>query len=123
MAVITWDQIQSVLDDLVAEKGADYIYEPPVDKDDTPEDCQYLHHGEPGCLVGHLLVRLGEDEDWLASREGECALDVVMHSNLEIEDQTRVATFLNQAQSYQDDRIPWGRAVQMAREVDHANRS
>jgi hypothetical protein len=123
VAVITWDQIQSVLDDLVAEKGADYVYEPPVSEYGDHEDCQYLHHGEPGCLIGHLLVRLGEDEDWLASREGENALDVVKYSHLEFEDRTHVATFLAQAQGYQDDCIPWGQAVRMAREVDRASRS
>lgn len=124
MAVITWDQIQSVLDDLVAEKGADFVYEPLSIPGSNPRSiCTYLHGQEPGCLVGHVLLRLGVDREWLAGEEGSSGGDVVTYSDLEIEDLTRVAKFLSQVQGYQDDSIPWGQAVQMAREVDRANRS
>ena len=58
--------VQEVLEHLravVAEKGADYVYD--------EEACQYAIDGQPACIVGHVYARFGlldEETQWSGDR-------------------------------------------------------
>lgn len=53
-------KVLEVAEEIVNEFGHDYIYvKPPSNL------CQYVHEGQPSCLVGQILVRLGAQVDVL----------------------------------------------------------
>ncbi len=72
MIEINYDAALSAINDAVAAKGVDFVYQmvtpAPYDEDaegETELICEYLHRNEegdfvlPGCLVGDAMLRLG----------------------------------------------------------------
>ena len=112
MIEITKAVVNTVLPEIVAEHGRDYIYYA------GPSGCVYVHNGEPSCLIGHFLHRLGvslerlkaADEstdggtsasDLLRQLQDEGVVDVESH---------RVIHALSVIQSEQDSEVCWGQA-------------
>ena len=72
---LTYQRATEILDELVDEKGADYIYtEDPksietknelgMTPDASINGCYYNHlDGTPGCIVGHLVHKLNPEFD------------------------------------------------------------
>jgi hypothetical protein len=117
---VTGDAVISTLREVAAERP-DYVYEAPEAQREGLLYCFYVHNdGEagvevPGCIVGHVLHRLGVPLDSLAQHEGKGA-HVVAEEFLEIQgDLTRDAEFaLCEAQGNQDTGRPWGESVAIA---------
>lgn len=100
----TAEAVEAVLRDVVAERP-NFVYEPP---DDSPGDCKYVHGNAPGCLVGHVLHRMGVPLAELSAHEGESAGDVLRV--LTDADEPAVNT-LDTAQCVQDDGGYWSAAL------------
>ncbi|WP_434439740.1 hypothetical protein [Lentzea sp. E54] len=104
---LTLERARQLAAEVVADKGADYVYMPP----DGGVRCSYSSSGEPSCLVGHVIhgwnTRLfeelgakheGDEVDWLP--EGWFG--------------PQVQVFLHCIQARQDDSEPWGDALEFA---------
>lgn len=95
---------------LVAAANPDFVYEPPDD-----EGCVYVRDGEPSCLIGHALWRLGYiDAELERHREGpnhnwDGAPDLLDHLGLHLDDSE--SEWVAVVQSRQDDGQPWGHTV------------
>lgn len=57
LSKLTTGEFLHTLREVVAEKGAGYVY-PESEKDDTGS-CRYRYEGKPSCIIGHVLDRLG----------------------------------------------------------------
>lgn len=69
------ETVLATLREVVAE-SPDYVYSNPVPSDERPDpdmSCMYVHGDVPGCLIGHVLHRLGVPLGELAKREGGAA--------------------------------------------------
>lgn len=107
----------------------DYVYAAPAHQVQPGASCFYVHHntetGEksPGCVVGHVLNRLGVSLDTLMGYEGTRADQVIQ--DLTREDLqptprphvTYLRRLLDQAQQCQDNGAPWGDALERASKV------
>jgi hypothetical protein len=118
VTVITYDMALEALNAAVEEKGADYVYE------GEGTFCAYVASGEPSCIVGNALHRLGVSIPTLVKMD-KCAiggsvitsrkvLDVLEDSGFTLDGD--VITLLSTAQTLQDDEVPWGEAVRAARD-------
>lgn len=118
MKVITFDMALEALNAAVEEKGDDYVYE------GEGTFCAYVASGEPSCIVGNALHRLGVSIPTLVEMD-RCAiggavisspkvLEVLEDSGFDL-DYEAVMLF-STAQVLQDDEVPWGDAVRAARE-------
>lgn len=99
----------------VAEERPDFVYAPPNDQG----ACVYVHEGEPSCIVGHVLVRMGvptEHLDFDVPDNIPTAIGLL--SRLEetglVDVNSDDAWVLERAQREQDSGVPWGKAVKMA---------
>lgn len=105
--------VASMLRAVVAERP-DYIYEPPTVRPDPMTACYYVHGEAPGCLIGHVLNRLGVPLPELARWEGQSADDVA-NETLNITGHpdavAKVLTELSWAQNFQDGGRSWGDAL------------
>lgn len=105
---ITREQLDATLEEVVAEYGEDYIYESP---DGT--GCKYIElNGDgsidgPGCLIGHALVALGVDPEYLKSGD---ALGYGARS-LNVWADAQVAQYAVNIQQRQDVGDTWGVSV------------
>jgi hypothetical protein len=111
----SFDTVVEKLNEIVNEYGADHVYEKHSDSDVSR--CLYVWKGEPDCIIGKLLVKLGFTVGNLYSIEGESAaeafnklygLDIDM---LRRRDWPKVIQLVWDVQSRQDGGMPWGRAV------------
>lgn len=101
---------------VVAERP-NYVYQKPAHMDDE-YSCLYVHTDAddeekrtPGCVVGHVLNRLGVPLDELEKREGKAAFRVVP----DLADMPEGAVdALSRAQSSQDDSDTWSMALDYA---------
>jgi hypothetical protein len=63
--MITYDDAKRTLLELVEEKGADYVYKPPVVNGEET-DCVYSTPPEgeqhPSCIVGHVINKLDPEK-------------------------------------------------------------
>jgi hypothetical protein len=92
---------------IVAETGMDFVYRSPVGNG----ICQYLHGTQPGCLVGHVLIRLGAITGELALQEGNTA-DGLDYGAMGLSLPSAALEALYEAQAVQDDERPWGEALE-----------
>lgn len=88
-----------------------------VDGHEHYVDCTtaYYLHGEPECIVGHVLAAYGYNEDWFAARDGSFAMQVNRLANefrLPLSEQA--VRVLWAAQTAQDHGEPWGDAYRKA---------
>lgn len=122
---ITRDDVISALREVVAERGADYLYQ----AQGRPGNCVYVVTNargdlEPSCIVGHVLYRLGvplSDMNGLDSDDAEMLSDTL---GLNI-DPWAVAC-LQTAQELQDGAVDpapghdhsWGAALRAAEAIE-----
>lgn len=86
-----------LLREVVAERP-DYVYEPPAD---AHELCVYQSHGEPSCVVGHVLARAGWPVRALIELDRTGVSAGLLHQRLDgVTEQA--ATVLAVAQNWQD---------------------
>lgn len=112
------DKVIQTLREVAAERP-DYVYTNEYGNRANGETtCRYVHHADgpeaaPGCIVGHVLHRLGVPLESLAAREGGGAIAVAVRTlGAYISLSTRDALAL--AQSNQDSGYPWGKSVDAA---------
>lgn len=112
---------------VVFEKGADFTYcNPAWTQEDIASGmtrCLNFHGDEPGCIVGHVLAKLGLTaelaRDFTIS-EGASAYDTCMRLSAEPEFPWEFTidaiNILGTAQGQQDERKIWGFALDKAEE-------
>jgi hypothetical protein len=103
MREVTVTEVADVLDEAVRAKGESFVYSP------QGTICQYLHGTQPGCLVGHVLLRLGAIPGELALQEGNNA-DGLDYNRLGLNIPWNAIEALQEAQSAQDNGQTWGQA-------------
>lgn len=121
MARIDFAQTRRELDLIVADYGAEYIYEFRRD-DETGLDstsCYYVHGDSPGCIVGVWLNRFrGVELDRLDEFENEPVDNIIPRmSGLGIITDyvtTDAIDLLRAVQTLQDQQTPWGECVRQA---------
>lgn len=118
MTPITFDMALEALNAAVDEKGDDYVYE------GEGTFCAYVANGEPSCIVGNALHRLGVSIPTLAEMD-YCAIGGAVITSPKVLEVLEYRGFtldydavmlLSAAQTLQDDQVPWGDAVRVARE-------
>lgn len=105
---LTPEIVTPVIEAVVAEYGEDYRYEAP-----GGGSCVYLHEGEPSCIVGQVMSRLGvditgwDDESWPGYAS-------IANKVLDTTTSTLppVHRALHYAQSDQDTGATWGAALE-----------
>lgn len=112
---ITRETLTEALERAVESKGYDYIYEPP-----GAGRCVYTHEGEPSCIFGHALTDLGVEIDPHWNVGGGITIDKVLLDHLGVQDVT-LATAAGRCQSWQDDQLTWGKALDIFKEHLEAN--
>ena len=102
----------------VAAENPDFVYRSIGGK------CVYESDGEPSCLVGHALFRLGVPASQVASFNECGAIGLVIDANASVfgemradADEWEYRELLAMAQAYQDGQLPWGQAVAHAERV------
>ena len=108
MEPLTAEKARELLARAVAEKGEDYVYQPPEGRQ---RRCLYVHPDSPGCIVGHVFHYLGVAPEVLARYEGSHA-GLVASRLTGVSPENPVAIALTVAQDAQDAGEPWGRALQ-----------
>lgn len=99
----------------VAAEQPDYVYERIEGK------CRYEFAGEPSCLVGHALFRLGVPAELVAEFNDYGPIEQVISAHSEVfgeysDMEFNYLSLLIAAQDGQDDQYPWGAAVSYAEE-------
>lgn len=104
MTAIKWDDFPRILDEVVAEKGEDYVYER-VASMHPGGSCRYRADDAPSCLIGHVLDRMGVpyDSKW----EGTSAYGVIYR---DLAGPEEIANAASIAQDAQDSGQPWSQA-------------
>jgi hypothetical protein len=109
MIELTLEKAIELVEQAIADRGEDYVYERPEDV----EECQYVHGDEPGCIVGYILHAAGVDLGTLHDNEGIWASFVT--NNLAMQNVLAadygVACFLDSIQGEQDRGKTWGQAL------------
>lgn len=109
---------------VVAQTGADHVYDGPLFHDEFTSDpgedgCPRLvdEHGQGADLIGRALILAGVPAAELAKHEGSNAFDLidVLASDRLVTHDWEAVTALQIAQEAQDAGRPWGRAVAEAR--------
>lgn len=116
MARITVDEetVLQTLRDVVAEQP-EYVYEAPehMQVATAPANCFYVHTAKDGtetcgCVVGHVLNRLGVPLEEMKRYEGSSAYDMVDEL---INTSESALLALDAAQGHQDIGTPWGETL------------
>lgn len=121
---LNYETLYDTLSEIVAEKGADYVYaDDPVTVDKREhagggEDCWYgAEDGNtPGCLIGHLIHKLDPAVD-LNSLDGYGAGGAMREAGFRLVPYAKESVFLNTAQRTQDSGKSWGEALAAGKEA------
>lgn len=112
------DLFQRALVAVTCEAGENYVNHPRLGTDGTTSSFRYVYNGEPDCLVGRVLSRMGISTTTLSAHEGDTAQRVVgavwdTHPSFTGDDYARaaVSTAATMAQMVNDNMMPWGRAM------------
>jgi hypothetical protein len=114
---VSTEQVRVTLREVVAERP-NFVYVA-HSMDNERNMCYYVHPGIDGapdtcgCLIGHVLNRLGVPMDELKQHEGKDAFRVV-RTLLDTSSKARKA--LTEAQNVQDRGWPWADALRAAEE-------
>lgn len=114
MRVVTYEETLRALNEAVREKGYKYTY----GRRGPSMFCYNTWHGQPDCIVGHVMVRLGVPIEWfdVDNRDNDDVGDVCkalyLQDLFEFEDEAK--DLLGYAQSAQDNNVAWGEAVTRA---------
>lgn len=111
----TREYVTRLMEEAVALKGEDYVYEMPRNKEGDVIGCSYIHNDQPSCIVGHVLVAAGVDPDQLHQHEGVAAENLTIRVQLWDTDYT-MSRALNAAQEAQDSGETWGEALRVFKE-------
>lgn len=125
-----WEEMKKALETMhavVEEFGEDYLYERPQLQRDQPyphpyPSCLYVHYndktgkGQPGCIVAHVLHRMGMTIEALARYEHSACTTMIggPEVGVPVEYDTTL-DLLRKAQRVQDLGEPWGRALYEAK--------
>lgn len=118
MIELTYATAVEILDGLVEEFGADYVY--PQGENGK---CDYVRDGEPSCIVGHVLAKVGVPIERLKAADGAImgggmaadALLGMLHNEGALQSNGSVRALLCEAQYRQDHSTSWGAAVRAAK--------
>lgn len=108
--VITRESMRTALEEVVGERGRDFIYQAPLEEfaEGVFEhgQCLYRSDGKPSCLFGHALDRLGVpyNENWEYEEIG------AVLRGLSVDD-TLLQSACREAQEAQDEGRTWGHAL------------
>lgn len=130
MIDIDLDRAKALVNECIAERGAEYVYEK------EGSSCKYVHnvgervaneYGEteddfseatPGCLVGAALHRAGVPLERMGiwSRNDDGSYDLIEKLTAEglVSVTQEANNFLGNCQSSQDNGVPWGQAAEAA---------
>lgn len=112
MKEYTYDDVLPIIEEIVAAKGPDYVYEKVNDR------CVYMdEQGKPSCLVGYFLAHQSLIYD-LSPHEYEeegasNVLNTLAYNDIAYFD-SEADDFLQIVQEKQDAGVPWGQAVDFA---------
>lgn len=116
MKTIEYADALRALNEAVKAKGYKYVY-PRTER--SANYCYNIWNGQPDCIVGTALVWLGVPIEWFEaepSRENDDVGDVckalLLDGKFEFTEDAK--DLLGQAQTHQDNGIPWGEAVTLA---------
>jgi hypothetical protein len=116
---ISYADAKQALETLVAERGPDYVYRPPVpaEPDGMTGMCVNVHKDADGnlvegCLAGAALHRLGVPLEDLRDHNASGVSSVVDCLNIDIAESA--VQLLGWAQRNQDQGVPWGVALSLA---------
>lgn len=116
MIKLTDQDVINTLAEIVSEYGDDHVYEAPMDR------CVYVHGGQPSCLVGKMLHKVGipleklEKFDLDNGTPAAMAISCLMQADV-IDVSSEAIQALSEVQSTQDAGYPWGVALQSAKSV------
>jgi len=110
---LTYDRALELLREVIAEKGEAFVYET-VEADDF---CRYVHGDQPGCIVGHVLVRAGVGLADLRAVENCTPMDTSRCPAFLRWADERARSLLACVQDGQDNCHPWGVALATALEI------
>lgn len=118
MELINLEQAISFAEEMIREKGADYIYVNPdgVSSTDGADCCNWDRNtNQPSCIVGWILYRAGVPEEKLIDHNTEAVY--MFKEYLEGCDFGKVFEFLANLQNLQDQGETWGKALEKARQI------
>jgi hypothetical protein len=107
VSAITDEKIMATLREVVAERP-EFIYQKPPASEGRVPVCRYVHGDVPGCLIGHVLHRLGVSLETLSVQEGQPAQHLTETLGIG-GDAVRWA--MGAAQSVQDSGSTWSEAL------------
>lgn len=114
MRVVTYEETLRALNETVREKGYKHTYQ----RRGVVGYCYNVWQGQPDCIVGHVLIRLGVPIEWfdVDSRENDGVGDVCKALYLQdlFEFEEDAKDLLGYTQAAQDNGTPWGEAVTRA---------
>lgn len=129
LEALTYDRTLGLLQEVVAENGADYVYttDPKTEEKRIAEEasdraCFYGNvDGTPGCIVGHLIHKLKPDFDLsrLGGSGAISALEVAGYSAGSMF--SKVSNLVLVVQRQQDGGRTWGEALTTAVNWDSVN--
>ena len=94
----------------VAQEQPEHVYE----KGDSGK-CYYQRNGQPSCVVGHGMHRIGMPVHQLQEfdEEGDSAVADIIETNQDLfdRDDNLALSLLVRTQNNQDQEVPWGQAV------------
>lgn len=122
MIELTYERVNELLDEAIAEKGADYVYKDEMGRVagiDTETCCQYVH-GEgdskaPGCIAGNVLHRAGVPLGEFNRVESLAVAPLLDLLGVRMPDEA--VSLLAEIQGRQDKGWTWGLAVDAARDA------
>lgn len=110
MTTFTLPELVKTVREIAAE-NPDKVYEAP----NALGMCLYMHGDEPGCIFGHALLRLGVPPEAIGGVRGN--IRTVLFDRGVISSpfgSDRLVVWCRAVQHLQDNRIPWGEAVNCA---------
>ncbi len=106
---ITLQQAAAELDQIVAEKGADYVY--PGSRRDPGAGCANFEDGSPSCIIGHWYAFHGMEDKEVMAADCKYASVGMVNSLMGLHMDPLVVKFFASIQVAQDMGTPWGEAV------------
>jgi hypothetical protein len=108
-------QALDLLDRCVAERGCDYAYAPRWTAHGGYSTCQYVHDGEPDCMIGLALAKSGMPVEALRMLGSDRLAGLYSAHRLPIDLTLGALAVFRAAQRAQDEGQCWGVALRQAR--------
>ena len=106
---IEYAEAVELLQRAVAEKGADYVYDPDSANPGSYGCAYFQQDGTPSCLVGHVIAYKGLTKGLLGVWNGSDVDLLVERGFLDLDE--RAQWLLANAQNLQDNGKSWGEAL------------